>query len=329
MPGLKYLTKPLRQPTHNWGKALDKETVPVEREQSNAMRLSVRAGFLMLLGKGGAYWVTGSAAILSDAAESVIHIGAVFFAALSLYLIQRRPRVQAPYGYDRIAFLSAGFEGGMNIFAAIWIIATAIAKWIAGIQLSQLGFGTLVVLAAAVINLALGWHLVGTGRKHHSVILEANGLHVLTDSWTSFGVVAGLLLVILTGWQPFDPICAIAVALNILWSGGGLIRRSFRGLMDLPDPLRAGELRQAVETACTEIDATYHRLRFRDTGRHTIVSLHLLLPFTLTLGEAHRRATAFEKRLSSLLPYPLEVAPHLEAKEDHDAIHFHEPIAWS
>ena len=301
----------------------------MEREQTDAMRLSVFAGFLMLLSKGGAYWVTGSAAILSDAAESVIHIGAVLFAALSLYLFHQRPHIQAPYGYDRIAFLSAGFEGGMIIVAAIWIIATAIAKWIAGIQLSQLGFGTLVVLAASIVNLALGWHLVRTGRKHHSVILEANGLHVLTDSWTSFGVVAGLVLVLLTGWQPFDPICAIAVALNILWSGGGLIRRSFRGLMDLPDPVRSKELHQAVETACTEIDATYHRLRFRDTGQHMIVSLHLLLPFTLPLGEAHRRATMFERRLSSLLPYPVEVAPHLEAKEDHDAIHPHEPTAWS
>ncbi len=233
----------------------------MEREQTNAMRLSVLAGFFMLAGKGGAYWFTGSAAILLDAAESVIHIGAVLFAALSLYLTRQPPRGHAPYGYDRVAFLSAGFEGGMIIVAAIWIVATAIAKWIAGIQLSLLGAGTLVVLVAAIVNLALGWHLVRTGRKSHSVILEANGLHVLTDSWTSFGVVGGLILVMLTGWRPFDPICAIAVALNILWSGAGLIRRSFRGLMDLPDPVRAEQVRQAVETACSEVDAGYHRLR--------------------------------------------------------------------
>ena len=212
--------------------------------QKAAMRLSVTVGFLMLAGKSAAYFVTGSAAILSDAAESVIHIGAVLFAAFSLRLVAQPPRGHAPYGYDRIAFLSAGFEGGMIIVAAAWIVAMAVAKWIAGIHLAQLGIGTVVVLAASVANLALGWHLVRTGRKNHSVILEANGMHVLTDSWTSFGVVGGLVLVMLTGWKPFDPLCAIAVAINIVWSGSHLIRRSFRGLMDLPDPARAEQLRK-------------------------------------------------------------------------------------
>jgi len=301
----------------------------VEHEQARAMRLSVLVGFFMLLGKGGAYWVTGSAAILSDAAESVIHIGAVLFAALSLYLIARPRNGEAPYGYDRMAFLSAGFEGGMIIVAAVWIIVMAVQKWLSGLVLDQLGFGTLVVLAASWVNLALGWHLVRTGRRNHSVVLEANGTHVLTDSWTSFGVVGGLLLVLLTGWKPFDPLCAIAVALNILWSGGRLIHRALRGLLDLPDASRSEEVVAAVETACAEMGAAYHRLRFRDTGHHVIVSLHLLLPSSLPLGEAHRRATDFEQRLAALLPYPLEVVPHLEAREDHELVHPEEPTQWS
>lgn len=300
----------------------------MEHENKAAMRLSVLVGILMLAGKGGAYWITGSAAILSDAAESVIHIFAVSFAALSLHLVSKPPRSESPYGYDRMAFLSAGFEGGMIIVAAIWIVTTAVQKWIAGIQLSQLGVGMAAVLIASVVNLALGWHLVRTGRKHHSMILEANGMHVLTDSWTSFGVVAGLVMVMLTGWKPFDPICAIAVALNILWSGGQLVRRSFRGLMDLPDPIRGEELNRSVQTACVEVEAGYHRLRFRDTGRHVIVSLHLLFPFSLSLGEAHRRATIFERRLAQQLPYPIEVVSHLESQEDHDTTHPGESVAW-
>ena len=301
----------------------------MHRDQRLAMRLSVVTGFAMLAGKAFAYWLTGSAAILSDAAESVIHVGAVLFAGVSLSLVSQPPRGQSPYGYDRIAFLSAGFEGGMIIVAAIWIVAAAVEKWLAGLELEQLGAGTLIILAASVANLALGGYLVSTGRRTNSLILEANGAHALTDSWTSFGVVAGLGLVLLTGWKPFDPICAIAVALNILWSGGRLVRRSFRGLMDLPDPVRGQQLQLAVQAACLEIDADFHRLRYRDTGQRVIVSLHLLFPFSLTLGEAHRRATLFEHRLSALLPYPIEALTHLESKEDHASVHPHEPANWS
>lgn len=294
-----------------------------------AMRLSVLVGLVMLGGKWGAYAITGSAAILSDAAESVIHVVAVLFAALSLYLVSRPPRQDAPYGYDRIAFFSSGFEGGMIIVAAFWIIAVAVDKWLAGIPLTRIGVGTLALLGAALVNLALGWHLVRTGRKNNSLILEANGLHVLTDSWTSFGVMGGLVLVMITGWKPFDPICAIAVAVNILWSGGKLVWRSFRGLMDLPDPNRAEHLTKAVDDVCREINASYHRLRFRDTGQLVIVSLHLLFPFDLALGEAHRRATVFESRLASLVPFPIEVISHLESLEDHATAHPNETANWS
>jgi cation diffusion facilitator family transporter len=124
----------------------------------------------------------------------------------------------------------------MIVLAAIFIIVSAIEKWIRGIELQHLGAGTLLVLGAALLNGALGWYLIRTGRKAHSLILEANGKHVLTDSWTSFGIIVGLLLVLLTGWKPFDPLLAIAVAVNILWSGGHLIWRSAQGLLDYLRP---------------------------------------------------------------------------------------------
>jgi cation diffusion facilitator family transporter len=291
------------------------------RDRRFAMRLSLATGFVMLAGKVTAYALTGSTAILSDAAESVIHVAAVAFAAFALHLSERPATRQSPYGYERITFFSAGFEGGMIILAALAIIAAAVEKWLTGLTIDRLGLGTLLTLAAAIINLALGAYLVRTGRRRNSLILVANGQHVLTDSWTSFGVVAGLCLVLVTGWKPFDPLIAIAVALNILWSGGHLVRQSIRGLMDLPDPERAPQLHALVERIAAQTGITAHRLRFRDTGQRTIMSVHLLFPAALPMGEAHARATLFEQTLAAEAGFPLEILTHLESIEDHDRLH--------
>lgn len=187
-----------------------------------AMRLSLAIGVLMLLGKTAAYYMTGSAAILSDFAESVVHVIAVGFAAFSLRLSAKPAGPTFLYGFERITFFSAGFEGAMIVVAAVWILVEAIQKWLAGLPLEHLGSGALLLLAAGLLNAGLGWYLLRIGKRNHSLILEADGKHVLTDCFTSFGVVAGLGLVMLTGWKPFDPLVAIAVAANILWSGGRL-----------------------------------------------------------------------------------------------------------
>ncbi len=300
---------------------------PIERTPESlrqtrfAMRLSLIFGVFMLIGKGGAYLATGSAAILSDAAESVVHVLAVAFAAYSLWLSTRPANHEFRYGYERISFFSAGFEGAMICLAAFTIIVTAIQKWMAGLHLERLGFGTLVVLAAAIVNAALGLYLVWAGKKHRSIILEANGKHVLTDSWTSFGVVGGLCLVLITGWLPFDPIFAIAVACNILWSGGKLIWRSATGLMDRADPEVAAALSKKLDQLCRELGVEYHQLRFRDSGYRIQVEVHLLFPYQTQLGEAHRIATVIEERLPIELGLPAEVITHLEALEDHQAVH--------
>lgn len=286
-----------------------------------AMRVSLFVGVLMLLGKTAAYFLTGSAAILSDAVESVIHVVAVSFAAFSLWLSAKPANYRFLYGYERITFFSAGFEGAMIILAAIAIIAAAIQKWLAGLPLERLSTGTLIVLAAAIVNAALGWYLVRTGRRTHSLILEADGKHVLTDSWTSFGVVGGLGLVLLTGWQPFDPLIAMAVALNILWSGGHLVWRSARGLLDYSDPEVGRSLREKLDALCTELGVQYHGVRFRATGYRLLVELHLLFPYDLPVGEAHRRATELEERLPATLGTATEVITHLESLEDHSDAH--------
>ncbi len=209
----------------------------------------------------------------------------------------------------------------MIIIAAIGIIWAAIAKWIAGLELQNLGMGTLFVLAASLVNAGLGWYLIRVGRRNNSLILEANGKHVLTDSWTSFGVVGGLLLVMLTGWKPLDPICAIAIALNIMWSGGHLIWRSARGLLDYSDPAVGHDLGHKLDALCAELKLEYHGVRFRTTGHRLMVELHLLFPYGCPVGEAHNRATQLEEKLPEVLGVPAEVITHLEAAEDHQEVH--------
>ena len=286
-----------------------------------AMGLSLAFGVLMLIGKMTAYFMTGSVAILSDAAESVIHVIAVAFAAFSLRLSTKPAEPEFPYGYERISFFSAGFEGTTIVLAAMFILYNAVEKWMAGLQLENLGAGTLVVLAAGVLNAGLGWYLIRTGRRNQSIILEANGKHVLTDSLTSLGIVAGLGLVILTKWKPFDPLLAIAVAINILWTGGRLVWGSAVGLLDHSEPGVGKEIRSELDAICNELGLQYHGVRYRATVYRQIIEVHLLFPEAMPVGEAHRLATQLEERLPQELSVPADVFTHLESLEDHAAVH--------
>jgi cation diffusion facilitator family transporter len=297
------------------------ENRKAQHEMRFAMGISLSVGVLMLIGKVAAYFMTGSAAILSDAAESVVHVVAVAFAAFSLHLSTKPASERFHYGYDRITFFSAGFEGAMIILAAIAIIVSAIYKWVHGLSFENLGAGTLIVVAASLVNAGLGWFLIRTGRRNNSLILEANGKHVLTDSWTSFGVVGGLCLVLFTGWKPFDPLFAIGVALNILWSGGHLVWRSITGLLDYADPETGRKLSVRLDQLCKDHGISHHAARFRTTGQRVLAEVHLLFPQRMSVGEAHVIATAIETKLAAELQIPCDVTTHLESEEDHTEIH--------
>lgn len=290
-------------------------------EQRFAIRLSFVVGFMMLFGKSYAYSITGSAAILSDAAESVVHVVAVSFAAFSLWLSMRPADSGHPYGHEKISFFSAGIEGVMIVIAAVYIIVESMHKWLHGLQLENLGTGTLFTAGATLINAALGGYLVWQGRKHKSLILVANGKHVLTDSWTSFGVIVGLVLVMTTGWLPFDPILAMIVALNILWTGGKLIRQSVGGLMDERDPKLEQTLRHALNEETKKRGLDYHEFRSRNTGTSVWVDLHLLFPRGTTIEQAHWQATEIEGAIKSTMPVPVVFTTHLEPIELHDETH--------
>src|ERR1039458_9760442 len=291
------------------------------RDAQFAMRLSLVIGVAMLLGKTAAYFMTHSAAIFSDAAESVIHVIAVGFAGFSLRLSTRPASHHFLYGYERITFFSAGFEGALIVVAAIAIITESLREWIAGLQLQHLGSGVVLILVAGIVNASLGYYLIRTGRRTNSIILEANGKHVLTDSWTSFGVVGGLGLVLMTHWKPFDPLVAIVVAANILWSGGRLVWHSAAGLLDYSDPETGRRIRERLDAICSELNIEYRGVRFRTTGYRQIIEVHLLFPRLTSVSEAHALATVLEERLPNELRVPAEVITHLESSEDHALVH--------
>lgn len=294
--------------------------------QQLAIRLSLAVGIAMFLGKTFAYYLTGSAAIFSDAAESVVHVAAVGFAAFSLWFSLKPADECHPYGHEKINFFSAGFEGAMIVIAAVFILVSAIDKWMSGLHLERLGDGTLIVAAAALINGGLGWYLVWLGKRQGSLILEANGKHVLTDFYTSLGVVGGLCLTLWTGWLPFDPILAILVALNILWSGGKLMRQAFGGLMDERDTELDARVRGVLEQGMPGEVVEYHGLRHRQSGNSIFIDVHLLFREGVVLCVAHSIATQVEERVATaLLPQQAVVTTHLECAEGHGD--HHPPLA--
>ena len=288
------------------------------------MTLSLVIGLLMFVMKMSAYLLTGSAAILSDAAESVVHVAAVVFASYSLNLSYKPADDSHLYGHAKISFFSAGFEGAMIMLAAFYIIYVSIHKWLTGLHLENLGFGTALTAAATLINGALGGYLVWIGRRKKSLILEANGKHVLTDCWTSAAVLVGLGLIKVTGWLPFDPICGILMAINILLSGGGLIRSAFGGLMDKADPAVQKELSAILERETVKSAISYHNLRHRNHGDAHWVDVHLLFPEGTLLADAHRTATAIETVIEQSLEPRAHVTTHLECRSDHDQLHPYE-----
>ncbi|GJQ20880.1 MAG: cation diffusion facilitator transporter [Bacteroidia bacterium] len=291
------------------------------RDQQFAIRLSLVVGFFMLAGKWYAYVLTGSAAILSDAAESIVHVFAVAFAAYSLWLSFKPADPSHPYGHEKVGFFSAGVEGALIILAAITIMYEAVKKWMEGLELQNLGEGTAYVAAAAGINALLGTYLFWKGKKYGSLVLTANGKHVLTDVWTSAGVVGGLLLVVWTGWKPFDPILALIVASNILWSGGKLVRQSVGGLMDEGDPALARVIKEILERETRARNLEFHEVRYRNAGTTLWIEFHLLFPRGTPIEAAHWKATEIEGILKTSLKTPVNIITHLEPIEGHDTPH--------
>ncbi|MCX7929735.1 MAG: cation diffusion facilitator family transporter [Chlorobi bacterium] len=296
----------------------------LSNRERRAMNLSLGIGLIMLGIKWYAYLRTGSMVILSDALESVVHQLAVGFAWWSLRWSYRPPDDNHTYGHDKIAYFSAGFEGGLIGLAALLILYAAIERLVMGAEVEQLGLGTVLTAGAGAVNALLGWYLVHVGKAERSLVVEANGRHILTDAWTSAGAVLGLSAAMVTGWMVLDPIFALLFGANILLEGFRLVRRAVFGLMDTADPTMIERARTVLETFRHEHPTlSFHRLRMRESGQRMYVDFHVQFPDGTPIEEAHRLASEAEQRVAQALDRPSDVTSHLESSyhpDGHDDI---------
>jgi cation diffusion facilitator family transporter len=280
--------------------------------------LSILAALVTIGMKGTAYAVTGSVGLLSDALESGVNLFAAVVAYLSLLYAARPADPTHAYGHEKIEYLSSGLEGVLIAVAGVGTCVYAVRRIIYPLDLHDLELGAVIALAASAVNLIVARVLLFYGRKHRSIVLEADGQHLMSDVWTSVGVVAGLGLVILTGFKLLDPLLAIVVGLNILWTGGELIHRSFNGLMDhaIP-PADQDEIRAAIQSHLPE-GAAFHGLRTRQAGARRFVEFHLLVNGDLSVREAHHIAHQVESALLAAIP-GLEVVIHVEPVDEDES----------
>ena len=278
--------------------------------------LSVAAAAATITLKALAWWLTGSVGLLSDALESVVNLTAALLALSMLRLAASPPDADHPYGFSKAEYFSAGIEGALIVLAAAGIVWAALARLVAPQALDMALAGLTLTVLASGINLAVAMVLLRAGREHHSITLEADGRHLLTDVWTSAGVIVGVALVFVTGWLRLDPLVAIAVALYILWTGFGLMRRSVRGLLD---PAISAEDQKEVAKLIAEYSrrhgVSFHALRTRQAGARRFVSFHLLVPDDWSVARAHQLSEEIEARMRSMVPNAA-IFTHIEPISD-------------
>ena len=278
--------------------------------------LAVLAAVLTIALKAAAYFFTGSIGLLSDALESVINLVAALIALLIIKIAAQPPDDDHAFGHDKAEYFSSGIEGVLIFFAALGIIYSAVPRLFAPQPLERIGIGLSITLIATLINLIVGLILIRAGRQHHSIVLEADGRHLLTDVWTSVGVVLGIVVVGLTGWFVLDPIVALLVVLNILWTGFQLIRRSALGLMDTAvSPETQEKIEEILNSFIKEKQIDYHALRTRQSGARKFISVHILVPDDWTVQKGHDLTEEIEDEIRRAVPEST-VFTHLEPLED-------------
>jgi cation diffusion facilitator family transporter len=276
---------------------------------------SILAALLTIGMKGTAAALTGSVGLLSDALESGVNLLAAVTAYIALWYAARPADRTHAFGHEKIEYFSSGLEGVLIILAGLGTAGYAIRRLVLPEVLQDLEIGTLIGLAAAGVNLLVARVLLVQGRKHNSIVLEADGKHLMADVWTSVGVLVGLGLVLLTRLEWLDPILAIFVGLNIVWTGSELVYRSFNGLMDHALPLEEQEQIREVIRAHLPAGAAFHMLRTRRAGIRRFAEFHLLVDGDSTVRDAHHVAHTVESALTASMP-GLEVTIHVEPVDE-------------
>lgn len=286
----------------------------VEPRLRNPVLLSILVAVVTLALKWLAYRLTGSVGLLSDAAETVVNLLAAVTAYLSLHYAARPVDTSHTYGHEKIEYFSSGLEGLLIVAAALSIAWYSIHRLFDPEPLEPLGPGLALLVLATALNGVTACVLLRSAHKHNSIILEADGKHLLTDVWTSSGVLAGLCLVWLTGWQVMDPLLGLAVAAHVCWTGFELLLQSFNGLMDHALPRGEQDAVRAAIAAHLAPGMDFHALRTRQAGSRRFADFHLLVPGRMTVQEAHDHTERVEQALRVTLP-GLEVTVHIEPVE--------------
>ena len=286
---------------------------------SNSLRkfawLSIAAAILTIGLKGAAYWITGSVSLLSDAIESLVNLAAAVVALAMIIVSERPPDDEHAYGHGKAEYFSSGFEGALILVAAGAIAWSALQRLFNLQPLEQVWLGLAISVIATLINLAVALVLARAGRKHNSITLEADSKHLMTDVWTTAGVLLGVAAVALTGWLWLDPVIALIMAANILRSGIDLIRRSVLGLMDSALPQADLQIVNQVLAGHRQQGIEFHALRTRQSGVRRFIAFHVMVPDEWTVGKGHTLAEEIETEVRNALPGAI-VFSHIEPLED-------------
>jgi cation diffusion facilitator family transporter len=278
--------------------------------------LSIAAAVATILLKFYAFYLTGSMGFFSDALESFVNLIGAIIALIMLHISAKPADKEHEYGHTKAEYFSSAIEGALIVLAALSIIRSAVPRIIEPTPLENLNIGLLFSLGASLINLVVALILIKNGKKRNSIGLEADGKHLMTDVWTSIGVIAGILVVKLTGIYILDPIIAILVAINIIYTGYQLISRSASGLMDASISEEAMKKITAYLDSLKEKNIDYHSLMTRQAGQRMFISVHLLVPGWWTVKKGHDYADLIEQSIEDMFDVPVTVSTHIEPIED-------------
>ena len=288
------------------------------------LRISILVAVVTIGLKTLAWWITHSVGLLSDAMESLVNLASAAFALLMVTIARRPADEDHPYGHTKAEYFSSGFEGMAIFVAAVGIIWAAVDRFFHPQALDELGWGLGLSVFSSALNGVLAWAMLQSGRHHRSIALEGDARHLITDVWTSAGVVVGVALVAITGWQWLDPAVAIGVAVNILREGAALMWKSSQGLMDEALEPEVMEIVQATLDSFKHPTIRFDHISSRKSGQRRFVDLHMHMPASWTLGRAAAVRAAVEQALMSAVPglratiqlLPSDVEAHFGDKED-------------